>query len=56
LKRASFFDAAGAVLKIGWSLIRNTIGKFSLTKSVKRSVVKELSRYFSADCKSLEQK
>ena len=37
MKRASFFEAAGAVAKIGLS--ETTICNFSLPKSVKRSVV-----------------
>jgi len=34
----SFFEAVGAVVKIGLSQNQTTIRKFSLPKSVKRSV------------------
>jgi hypothetical protein len=38
LKQALFFEAAGAVSKIGSSLNRTTIGKFSFAKSLKHTV------------------
>ena len=39
LKLASFFEAPGAVAKIGSSLYQTTITKLSLSKSLKKSVV-----------------
>ena len=40
LKQASFFEAAGAVVKISSSQKQTTIMNFSLPKSMKRSVPK----------------
>jgi len=38
LKQASFFMQLGQYWKLAWAFSRNTIGKFSLPKSVKHSV------------------
>ncbi len=53
LKQSSFFEAYGAVTKIGSSLNQTTIGKFSLPKSVKHSVYSVYLLYFVFEVKKL---